>query len=75
MVKARHGAPDTWLLSGDPAGTRNGSHGREAAGEGASVQRLYVSPGARGLGLGMALIDAIIGVAVRIGVSRDAIEP
>src|SRR5262245_64679008 len=31
------------------------------------MKRLYVSPRARGLGLGSALIDAIIGEAVRIG--------
>jgi GNAT superfamily N-acetyltransferase len=31
------------------------------------MKRLYVSPKARGLGLGMALVDAIIGEAVRIG--------
>jgi ribosomal protein S18 acetylase RimI-like enzyme len=31
------------------------------------MKRLYVSPGGRGLGLGRALIDAIIGEAVRIG--------
>jgi len=31
------------------------------------MKRLYVSPNARGLGLGSALIDAIIGQAVQIG--------
>lgn len=31
------------------------------------MKRLYVSPRVRGLGLGSALIDAIIGEAVRIG--------
>jgi GNAT superfamily N-acetyltransferase len=31
------------------------------------MKRLYVSPRGRGLGLGRALIDAIIGEAVRIG--------
>jgi ribosomal protein S18 acetylase RimI-like enzyme len=31
------------------------------------MKRLYVSPKARGVGLGSALIDAIIGEAVRIG--------
>jgi ribosomal protein S18 acetylase RimI-like enzyme len=31
------------------------------------MKRLYVSPDARGLGLGKALVDAIIAEAVRIG--------
>ena len=31
------------------------------------MKRLYVSPQGRGLGLGRALIDAIIGEAARIG--------
>jgi ribosomal protein S18 acetylase RimI-like enzyme len=31
------------------------------------MKRLYVSPSARGLGLGRALIDAIVGEAMRIG--------
>ena len=34
------------------------------------MKRLYVSPGARGLGLGMALVDAIIREALRIGYSE-----
>jgi ribosomal protein S18 acetylase RimI-like enzyme len=31
------------------------------------MKRLYVAPRGRGLGLGRALVDAIIGEAVRIG--------
>jgi ribosomal protein S18 acetylase RimI-like enzyme len=38
------------------------------------MKRLYVSPKARGLGLGMALIDAIIGEAVRIGYSEMRLD-
>jgi GNAT superfamily N-acetyltransferase len=38
------------------------------------MKRLYVSPRGRGLGLGRALIDAIIAEAVRIEHQRDAAE-
>ena len=38
------------------------------------MKRLYVSPGARGLGLGMALVDAIIREALRIGYSEMQLD-
>jgi ribosomal protein S18 acetylase RimI-like enzyme len=38
------------------------------------MKRLYVSPKARGLGLGGALINAIIGEAVRIGYSEMRLD-
>ena len=38
------------------------------------MKRLYVLPSARGLGLGSALIDAIIGEAVRIGYTEMRLD-
>ncbi len=38
------------------------------------MKRLYVSPGTRGLGLGMALVDAIIREALRIGYSEMRLD-
>lgn len=55
------------LLARDPAGAPLGCVALRPLGDAGEMKRLYVAPAARGLGLGAALMRAIVGEARRIG--------
>jgi ribosomal protein S18 acetylase RimI-like enzyme len=57
------------LLARDAGGTPIGCVAIRPAGAdgGCEMKRLYVAPAARGLGLGRALLDAVLGEAARLG--------
>ena len=68
-LPGRYGPPTGELLIAlDPTGAALGCVGLRALADGdAEMKRLYVSPAARGLGLGRALVEAIVRKAQDLG--------
>ena len=75
-LPGKYGPPAGELLIGvDPAGAALGCVGLRPLADGdAEMKRLYVSPTARGLGLGRALVEAIVRKAADLGYPRIKLD-